>query len=403
MIHMSLNNTPSSERIHIAFFGRRNAGKSSVVNAVTGQNLAVVSDVKGTTTDPVYKAMELLPLGPVMIVDTAGIDDEGDLGAMRVEKTLGVLAKTDIAVLVVDGTIGMTTEDKQLTAEFQKRKIPYITAYNKADLFDVPAPESIHEIYVSAKTGEHISELKELIAKQVKQDAPQKSLIADLITAGDVLMLVIPIDESAPKGRLILPQQQVIREALECGVMPICCRDTEVTETLAKLSVSPRMVITDSQAFGRVSKCVPDSIPLTSFSILFARYKGDLETVVRGAAALDTLKAGDKVLISEGCTHHRQCGDIGTVKLPNWVKAHAGCELSFDWTSGTEFPRDLSGYALIIHCGRCMLPPKEVQFRQEIAADQRVPMTNYGTAIAHCHGILKRSLALFPEVAQLLK
>jgi len=400
---MSLNNTPSSERIHIAFFGRRNAGKSSVVNAVTGQNLAVVSDVKGTTTDPVYKAMELLPLGPVMIVDTAGIDDEGDLGAMRVEKTLGVLAKTDIAVLVVDGTIGMTTEDKQLTAEFQKRKIPYITAYNKADLFDVPTPESIHEIYVSAKTGEHISELKELIAKQVKQDAPQKSLIADLITAGDVLMLVIPIDESAPKGRLILPQQQVIREALECGVMPICCRDTEVTETLAKLSVPPRMVITDSQAFGRVSKCVPDSIPLTSFSILFARYKGDLETVVRGAAALDTLKAGDKVLISEGCTHHRQCGDIGTVKLPNWVKAHAGCELSFDWTSGTEFPRDLSGYALIIHCGGCMLPPKEVGFRQSTAGAQGIPMTNYGTAIAHCHGILKRSLALFPEVAQLLK
>jgi len=400
---MSLNNTPSSERIHIAFFGRRNAGKSSLVNAVTGQNLAVVSDVKGTTTDPVYKAMELLPLGPVMIVDTAGIDDEGDLGAMRVEKTLGVLAKTDIAVLVVDGTIGMTTEDKQLTAEFQKRKIPYITAYNKADLFDVPTPESIHEIYVSAKTGEHISELKELIAKQVKQDAPQKSLIADLITAGDVLMLVIPIDESAPKGRLILPQQQVIREALECGVMPICCRDTEVTETLAKLSVPPRMVITDSQAFGRVSKCVPDSIPLTSFSILFARYKGDLETVVRGAAALDTLKAGDKVLISEGCTHHRQCGDIGTVKLPNWVKAHAGCELSFDWTSGTEFPRDLSGYALIIHCGGCMLPPKEVGFRQSTAGAQGIPMTNYGTAIAHCHGILKRSLALFPEVAQLLK
>ncbi len=399
---MSLNNTPSSERIHIAFFGRRNAGKSSVVNAVTGQNLAVVSDVKGTTTDPVYKAMELLPLGPVMIVDTAGIDDEGDLGAMRVEKTLAVLAKTDIAVLVVDGTIGMTAEDKQLTAEFQKRKIPYITAYNKSDLFDAPTPESIHEIYVSAKTGEHITELKELIAKQVKPDAPQKSLIADLITEGDVLMLVIPIDESAPKGRLILPQQQVIREALECGAMPICCRDTEVTQTLAKLSAPPRMVITDSQAFGRVSKLVPDGIPLTSFSILFARYKGDLEIVVRGAAALDSLKEGDRVLISEGCTHHRQCNDIGTVKLPNWVKSHANCDLEFVWTSGTEFPRDLSGYALVIHCGACMLPPKEVRFRQEIAAEQGIPMTNYGTAIAHCHGILKRSLELFPEVAGLL-
>ncbi len=400
---MSLNNTPSSERLHIAFFGRRNAGKSSVVNAVTGQNLAVVSDVKGTTTDPVYKAMELLPLGPVMIVDTAGIDDEGDLGAMRVEKTLAVLAKTDIAVLVVDGTIGMTAEDQQLIAEFRKRKIPYITAYNKSDLFDAPVPESIHEIYVSAKTGAGIHELKELIAKQVRPDAPQKSLISDLITEGDVLVLVIPIDESAPKGRLILPQQQVIREALEAGAMPICCRDTEVTQTLAKLSAPPRMVITDSQAFGKVSKLVPDSIPLTSFSILFARYKGDLETVVRGAAALDSLKDGDKVLISEGCTHHRQCNDIGTVKLPNWVKAHAGCDLEFVWTSGTEFPRDLSDYALVIHCGACMLPLKEVQFRQGIAAEQNVPMTNYGTAIAHCHGILKRSLELFPEVAEILQ
>ncbi len=400
---MSLNTTPASERIHIAFFGKRNAGKSSVVNAVTGQNLAVVSDVKGTTTDPVYKAMELLPLGPVMIVDTAGIDDEGDLGNLRVEKSLAVLAKTDIAVLVVDGTVGMTAEDKQLIAEFRKRKIPYITAYNKSDLFDAPVPASVHDSYVSAKTGEGIQELKELIAKQVRPDAPQKPLISDLISAGDVLVLVIPIDESAPKGRLILPQQQIIRAALECGAMPICCRDTEVTQTLEKLAVPPKMVITDSQAFGRVSKLVPDSIPLTSFSILFARYKGDLETVVRGAAALDSLKSGDKVLISEGCTHHRQCNDIGTVKLPNWVKAHANCELEFHWTSGTEFPRDLSEYALVIHCGACMLPPKEVQFRQEIAAEQGVPMTNYGTAIAHCHGILKRSLELFPEVAEILQ
>lgn len=399
---MSLNNTPASERIHIAFFGRRNAGKSSVVNAVTGQNLAVVSDVKGTTTDPVYKAMELLPLGAVMIIDTAGIDDEGALGAMRVEKSLAVLAKTDIAVLVVDGTVGKTTEDAQLIAEFQKRKISYITAYNKSDLYDAPKTDSIHEICISAKTGEGIHELKELIGKAVRPDAPQKPLISDLISAGDVLMLVIPIDESAPKGRLILPQQQIIRAALEEGAMPICCRDTEVTQTLAKLAVQPKMVITDSQAFGRVSKLVPNEIPLTSFSILFARYKGDLETVVRGAAALDSLKNGDKVLISEGCTHHRQCNDIGTVKLPNWVKVHAGCELEFQWTSGTEFPRDLSEYALVIHCGGCMLPPKEMQFRQGSAAEQSTPMTNYGTAIAHCHGILKRSLELFPEVAELL-
>ncbi len=399
---MSLNTTPSSERIHIAFFGKRNAGKSSVVNAVTGQALSVVSDVKGTTTDPVYKAMELLPLGPVMIVDTAGIDDEGDLGSLRVEKSLAVLAKTDIAVLVVDGTAGKCPEDESLIEAFRKRKIPYVTVYNKSDLFDAPAPASIHDIYVSAKTGEGIAALKELLAKQLRSDTPQKPLISDLIAPGDVLVLVIPIDESAPKGRLILPQQQIIRAALEAGAMPICCRDTELQQTLAALSTPPRMVITDSQAFGRVAKLVQEHLPLTSFSILFARYKGDLETVVRGAAALDALKDGDRVLISEGCTHHRQCNDIGTVKLPNWVKAHAGCEPEFHWTSGTEFPRDLSGYALVIHCGACMLPPKEVQFRQEAAASQGIPMTNYGTAIAHCNGILKRSLALFPEVANLL-
>ncbi len=399
---MSLNTTPSSERIHIAFFGRRNAGKSSVVNAVTGQNLAVVSEVKGTTTDPVYKAMELLPLGPVMIVDTAGIDDEGELGAMRVEKSLAVLAKTDIAVLVIDSTVGKTAEDAQLLEEFQKRKLPYIIAWNKADLLETPKVTSIHEAAVSAKTGEGIDALKALLAKQVQPDAPKKPLLSDLITAGDVLVLVIPIDEAAPKGRLILPQQQVIRAALEAGAMPICCRDTELVQTLAALAKPPRMVITDSQAFGRVAKLVPEGLPLTSFSILFARYKGDLETVVRGAAALDALKAGDRVLISEGCTHHRQCGDIGTVKLPHWIEQHAGCKLDFAWTSGTEFPRDLSGYALVVHCGGCMLPPKEMQFRQGTATEQAVPITNYGTAIAHCHGILKRSLELFPDVMQLL-
>lgn len=399
---MSLNSTPSSERIHIAFFGRRNAGKSSVVNAVTGQALSVVSDVKGTTTDPVYKAMELLPLGPVMIVDTAGIDDEGELGELRVEKSLAVLAKTDIAILVVDSTEALADADMQLLAEFQKRKLPYILVHNKSDLTGVQTADSVHEIWVSAKTGENIHELKELIAKQVRPQTNPKPLLSELIGGGDVIVLVIPIDESAPKGRLILPQQQVIRAALEEGAIPVCCRETELSLTLKQLDTAPKMVITDSQAFGMVSKIVPESIPLTSFSILFARYKGDLETVVKGAAALDRLKAGDKVLLSEGCTHHRQCNDIGTVKLPKWISAHAGCELDFCWSSGNEFPRDLSEYALVVHCGACMLPPKEVQFRQLISSEQNVPITNYGTAIAHCHGILRRSLELFPEVLQLL-
>ena len=399
---MSLNETPSSERIHIAFFGRRNAGKSSVVNAVTGQPLSVVSDVKGTTTDPVYKAMELLPLGPVMIVDTAGIDDEGELGKLRVEKSLAVLAKTDIAVLIVDGTTGMQEADSRLVAEFEKRKLPYIIAYNKSDLTVEKQSDSIHEIWVSAKDGTNIRALRELIARQVAPDSHESPLLSDLVTVGDVIVLVIPIDESAPKGRLILPQQQVIRAALEAGAIPVCCKDTELARTLERIP-SPRMVITDSQAFGRVSKIVPADIPLTSFSILFARYKGDLLTVVRGAAALDSLQAGDKVLLSEGCTHHRQCNDIGTVKLPGWIRQHAGCELAFEWSSGTGFPRDLSPYKLVVHCGACMLPPKEVQFRQQIAAEQGVPFTNYGTCIAHCHGILRRSLELFPEAAALLK
>ena len=397
-----LNQTPSGERIHIAFFGRRNAGKSSVINAVTGQSLSVVSAVKGTTTDPVYKAMELLPLGAVTMIDTAGMDDEGELGALRVEKSLAVLAKTDIAVLVVDATTGKTAEDENLLAEFQKRKLPYIIAYNKCDLTENHVAKSAHEIFISAKEGTNINELKELIAKQVCPPTNQKPLISDLIKQGDVIVLVIPIDESAPKGRLILPQQQIIRASLEEGAMPICCRDTELKETLDKLKNPPRMVITDSQAFGRVSKIVPPEIPLTSFSILFARYKGDLETVVEGAGKLDYLKNGDKILISEGCTHHRQCNDIGTVKLPKWISAHANCELNFVWSSGNEFPRDLTEYALIVHCGACMLPPKEVQFRQGIAKESGIPITNYGTAIAHCHGILRRSLELFPEVLNLL-
>ena len=400
---MSLNTTPSSERIHIAFFGRRNAGKSSVVNAVTGQALSVVSEVKGTTTDPVYKAMELLPLGPVMIVDTAGIDDEGELGSLRVEKTRAVLAKTDIAILVVDGTAGISPVEEELLSEFRSRKLPYLIVYNKSELTGERTLDSVHEICVSALTGENINELRELIARQVRPDTNPKPLLADLVSAGDILVLVIPIDEAAPKGRLILPQQQVIRAALEEGAIPVCCRDSELALTLKKLPAPPLMVITDSQAFGSVSAIVPEEVPLTSFSILFARYKGDLETVVRGAAALDTLQDGDRVLLSEGCTHHRQCNDIGTVKLPAWIRKYTGCEPEFCWSSGTEFPRDLSGYALVVHCGACMLPPREVQFRQSICREQQVPITNYGTAIAHCHGILRRSLSLFPEVLALLE
>lgn len=399
---VNMNDIPSGERIQIAFFGRRNAGKSSVVNAVTGQNLSVVSEVKGTTTDPVYKAMELLPLGAVMIVDTAGIDDTGELGQLRVEKSLHVLTKTDIAVLIIDGVQGKCDTDEQLISEFQKRKIPYVIVYNKSDIQSVQT-NSIHEISVSARTGENIHALKELLAKQVCQPANPKPLLSDLVNTEDLILLVIPIDESAPKGRLILPQQQVIRAGLEAGAIPVCCRDTELAATLAKLSCPPKMVITDSQAFGKVSAIVPEDIYLTSFSILFARYKGDLELVVRGASKLDNLKTGDKILISEGCTHHRQCNDIGTVKLPRWISEHAGCELDFSWTSGNEFPKNLEDYALIVHCGACMLPPRAVQFRQNTAVAQNVPMTNYGTAIAHCHGILKRSLELFPEVSVLLK
>lgn len=398
----AMNDVPSGERIQIAFFGMRNAGKSSVVNAVTGQNLSVVSEIKGTTTDPVYKAMELLPLGAVMIVDTAGIDDTGELGQLRVKKSLHVLTKTDIAVLIVDGTKGKSDADQQLISEFQKRKIPYVIVYNKSDLVKISS-DSIHEIAVSAKTGENIQNLKELLARQICEPANPKPLLSDFVRAGDMLVLVIPIDESAPKGRLILPQQQVIRAALEVGAIPICCRETELAQTLEKLSIKPRAVITDSQAFGKVSGIVPEEIYLTSFSILMARYKGDLESLVQGASALDHLRDGDKILISEGCTHHRQCNDIGTVKLPRWIREYTGCELEFSWTSGNEFPENLQNYALVVHCGACMLPPRAVQFRQNTAQMQKIPMTNYGTAIAHCHGILKRSLALFPEISDLLR
>ncbi len=400
---MSLNNTVSAERIHIGFFGLRNAGKSSVVNAVTGQNLSLVSDIKGTTTDPVKKAMELLPLGPVVIIDTPGIDDEGELGEMRVKRAKQTLNIVDIAVLVVDSVKGIQSFDKELISLFESKKIPYIIAYNKSDLLDNIPSNKDNAIYISAANGYNIKSLKEKIASLSMQKENSKKIVADLINKGESAVLVVPIDESAPKGRLILPQQQVIRELIENGSSAVVCRDTELSETLSLFTNKPKLVITDSQAFGKVSKIVPEDIKLTSFSILFARYKGDLVSAVRGAAMLDKLNDGDVVLISEGCTHHRQCNDIGTVKLPNWVKNHTKKNIDFEFTSGGEFPDDLSKYSLIIHCGACMLNAREMQSRTGFAADCGVPMTNYGTAIAHMHGILKRSVEIFPEALKELE
>lgn len=394
---MGLNDRPSGERTHIAFFGMRNAGKSSVVNAVTGQKLALVSDVKGTTTDPVQKAMELLPLGPVVIIDTPGIDDEGELGKMRVERTKRVLDKTDIAVLVVDAASGIRTPDKELAELFKSRSIPFVTVYNKSDLLeDCPDTEK-NSIYVSAKDGKNIYELKEMIAGLVEKDE-ECFLVRDLIENDDIVVLVTPIDAAAPKGRMILPQQQMIRDVLDGGAVNIVTKETELETALKSLAKKPKMVITDSQAFGTVNKIVPDDIPLTSFSILFARYKGELDEAARGAKALDSLKDGDTVLISEGCTHHRQCGDIGTVKLPNWIKKYTGKELDFEFTSGGEFPDDLKKYSLIIHCGACMLNAREMKSRIARAKAAGVPITNYGIAIAKMHGIIERSLALFPNL-----
>lgn len=395
---MSLNGTASAERIHIGFFGLRNAGKSSVVNAVTGQALSLVSDVKGTTTDPVKKAMELLPLGPVVIIDTPGIDDEGELGAMRVKRAVQALNYTDIAVLVVDASKGIQPQDKELIERFENKNIKYIVAFNKADLLDSIPESAANEIYVSAVNGTNINELKEMIGRQAQKQENGKKIVADLVEKGELAVLVVPIDESAPKGRLILPQQQVIRELIENGVAAVVCRDTELKSTLESLGKKPKLVITDSQAFEKVSAETPDEIPLTSFSILFARYKGDLAAAVKGAAMLDKLKDGDRVLISEGCTHHRQCNDIGTVKMPNWIKNYTGKSIEFAFTSGGEFPEDLSQYALIVHCGGCMLNAREMQYRAGFAADSEVPMTNYGIAIAHMHGILRRSVAPFPEI-----
>ena len=399
---MSLENTVSAQRIHISFFGKRNAGKSSLVNAVTGQKLSVVSDVPGTTTDPVKKSMELLPLGPVVIIDTPGFDDEGELGAMRVGKTREILGKTDIAVFVTDARGEPDSEEAKFIQVLKDKNIPLIIVRNKADLIkEIPEPAE-GEIWVSAVKNTNTDKLKDMLAQLAKARPNDRRIVGDLIDEGDIIILVTPIDESAPKGRLILPQQQTIRDILDSGCTAIVCQDGQLTSTLAALKAPPKMVITDSQAFGRVSAMVPSEIPLTSFSILFARYKGDLATQVKGAAMLSRLKDGDKILISEGCTHHRQCGDIGTVKLPAWIKKFSSADISFDFTSGGEFPEDLSPYSLVVHCGGCMLNEVEMRHRISTASKAGVPIVNYGVAIAHINGILKRSLELFPEVLTLL-
>ncbi len=391
---MGLNNTPMAERIHIGIFGRRNAGKSSIINAMTGQNLAIVSDVAGTTTDPVLKAMELLPLGPVVIIDTPGLDDEGELGKLRVQKAYQVLNKTDIAVVVIDGSVGRTAADAAILERIREKNIPYIIVKNKSDLQAAEQDEE-NEISVSAKTGQNIYELKERITALVPKEDMTRKIVGDLLEPNDLAVLVVPIDSAAPKGRLILPQQQTIRDILEAGAVSVVTRDHELKETLASIGRKPRLVITDSQIFGRVSKEVPADIQLTSFSILMARYKGDLEPNVKGARALEQLQDGDTVLISEGCTHHRQCEDIGTVKLPRWIREHTGKDLQFAFTSGTEFPLDLSPYKLIVHCGGCMLNEREMKYRLKCAEDQGIPMTNYGICIAYINGILERSLVPF--------
>ncbi len=390
------------ERVHVGFFGRRNVGKSSLVNAVTDQELSVVSDTKGTTTDPVFKAMEILPLGPVVIIDTPGLDDEGDLGLRRVEKTREVLGKTDIAVIVVDLTEGMTSFEAEIENEIRKRSIPCIFAFNKSDVVDIiKLPDKTNSVTVSARTKDGVSALKEMIASVLPKTAHRR-LVGDLISKGDVALLVVPIDSSAPKGRLILPQQQVIRDVLDNGGTVAVSKDTELEKALASLSAPPKIVITDSQVFKKVAAIVDDSIPLTSFSILMARYKGFLETAVKGALNLSTLREGDRILISEGCTHHRQCEDIGTVKLPRWIKEFSGRDILFETSSGGTFPNDLTPYSMVIHCGGCMLNGAEMNRRMELATNQGVPFCNYGIAIAEMNGILRRSLSVFPDVSDLL-
>lgn len=399
---MSMNQTPSSERIHIGIFGRRNAGKSSVINALTGQNLAIVSDVLGTTTDPVQKSMELLPLGPVVMIDTPGIDDEGALGEQRVKRAYRVLNKTDIALLIVDAERGLSPEDEALLARIQAKRLPYIIVYNKADLAGAPLLDA-NSIAVSAATGEGIQELKERLGRLKPEQDPDKHLVSDLLEPGDTVILVVPIDSAAPKGRLILPQQQVIRDVLEAGAHALVVRDTELKEALSSLKEKPKLVITDSQVFGRVARETPEDILLTSFSILMARYKGNLRPFLEGLRALDTLEDGDTILIAEACTHHRQCEDIGTVKLPGWIREYTNKDVVFATSSGTEFPEDLSGYHMILHCGGCMINEKEMKYRMNCAKDQNIPITNYGMTIAHVHKILKRSLKPFPDLYALVE
>ena len=408
---MGMNQTPASERVHVSFFGKRNAGKSSIINAVTGQDLAIVSSVMGTTTDPVYKTMELLPLGPVMVIDTPGIDDEGELGALRVHKSYQVLNKTDIAILVIDSTAGKGEEELELIHRFHKKGIPYLIVYNKIDLLstekikDLAMSVRAGEVLVSASDGMNIQELKEKIASLKPEDTHKYPLIQDLIDPLDLVILVVPIDKAAPKGRLILPQQQTIRDILERGALSLVVRDTELKSTLDHFlaqGVCPKLVVTDSQAFARVSKAVPENITLTSFSILFSRYKGELETQLKGIAALSSIEDGDRIQIAEGCTHHRQCGDIGTCKMPEWIRNYTGKKPVFEFTSGTEFPDDVSSYKMVVHCGGCMLNEREMKYRIACCQDQGVPITNYGILIAQVTGILKRSLGPFPEMQKLI-
>ena len=408
---MGMNQTPASERVHISFFGKRNAGKSSVINAVTGQDLAIVSSVMGTTTDPVYKTMELLPLGPVMVIDTPGIDDEGELGALRVRKSYQVLNKTDIAILVIDSTAGKGEEELELIHRFHKKGIPYLIVYNKIDLLSTEKIKNLAmsvragEVLVSASDGMNIQELKEKIASLKPEATHKYPLIQDLIAPLDLVILVVPIDKAAPKGRLILPQQQTIRDILERGALSLVVRDTELKSTLDHFlaqGVCPKLVVTDSQAFARVSKAVPENITLTSFSILFSRYKGELEIQLKGIAALSSIEDGDRILIAEGCTHHRQCGDIGTCKMPEWIRNYTGKKPVFEFTSGTEFPDDVSSYKMVVHCGGCMLNEREMKYRIACCQDQGVPITNYGILIAQVTGILKRSLGPFPEMQKLI-
>lgn len=408
---MGMNQTPASERVHVSFFGKRNAGKSSIINAVTGQDLAIVSSVMGTTTDPVYKTMELLPLGPVMVIDTPGIDDEGELGALRIRKSYQVLNKTDIAILVIDSTAGKGEEELELIHRFHKKGIPYLIVYNKIDLLstekikDLAMSVRAGEVLVSASDGMNIQELKEKIASLKPEDTHKYPLIQNLIDPLDLVILVVPIDKAAPKGRLILPQQQTIRDILERGALSLVVRDTELKSTLDHFlaqGVCPKLVVTDSQAFARVSKDVPENITLTSFSILFSRYKGELETQLKGIAALSSIEDGDHILIAEGCTHHRQCGDIGTCKIPEWIRNYTGKKPVFEFTSGTEFPDDVSSYKMVVHCGGCMLNEREMKYRIACCQDQGVPITNYGILIAQVTGILKRSLGPFPEMQKLI-